>query len=76
MVQISSRVLPAPDSPDAITFNYTCQQSEGCFGSPFGTIALSTVALRLNTDGVIVGQYVLVSAGPAHGFVAMPPATK
>jgi hypothetical protein len=68
--------LQNPDSPDAITFDYTCREPEGCFGSPLGTVALSTIAFGLNTDGIVVGQYVLLAAGPAHGFVAMPAAAR
>jgi hypothetical protein len=35
--------------------------------------AFATVAFGINPDGVIVGQYALVSGGAPHGFIAIPP---
>jgi probable HAF family extracellular repeat protein len=55
-----------------VTFDFACQASAGCAGAPFGTVAFATVALGINADSVIVGNYSLVSNGPAHGFVAIP----
>jgi uncharacterized membrane protein len=34
--------------------------------------AFATIAFGINPDGVIVGQYALVSGGALHGFVAVP----
>jgi len=60
------------DDSAPITFDFICQESAGCAGAPFGTVAFATVAFGLNPQGVIVGQYVLVSGGAPHGFVAIP----
>lgn len=68
--------LQNPDGSDPITLNFTCQEPAGCAGAPFGTVAFSTIAFGINADGVIVGQYVLVSGTGAHGFVAIPPGVK
>jgi hypothetical protein len=67
--------LQNPDGSPAVTFDFTCQDSGGCAGAPLGTVAFATVAFGVNPDGVIVGQYALVSGGAAHGFVAIPPDT-
>ena len=67
--------LQSPDGSPAVTFDFTCQDSGGCAGAPLGTVAFATVAFGVNPDGVIVGQYALVSGGAAHGFVAIPPDT-
>lgn len=42
-------------------------------GSGNTVTAFATVALGISPSGVIVGQYSLVSGGPQHGFVAVPP---
>jgi len=61
-----------PDGSPAVTFDFVCQDSGGCAGAPLGTIAFSTIAFGVNPDGILVGQYVLVSGGAAHGFIAIP----
>lgn len=64
------------DGSAPITFDFTCQESAGCAGAPFGTVAFATVAFGVNPSGVIVGQYVLATGGAPHGFVAIPQLTK
>jgi hypothetical protein len=61
-----------PDGSAAVTFDFTCQSSAGCAGAAPGTVAFSTVAFGINADGVVVGNYSLVSGGAAHGFMAIP----
>jgi len=34
--------------------------------------AFATIVFGINPDGVMVGQYSLISGGPAHGFAAVP----
>ena len=65
--------LQNPDGSSPITLDFTCEQPAGCAGAPLGTVAFSTVALGVNADGVVVGQYVIASGGALHGFIAMPP---
>ena len=64
--------LQQPDGSAPITLDFTCQESAGCAGAPFGTVAFATIAFGVNPNGVIVGQYVLVAGGALHGFVAIP----
>jgi hypothetical protein len=64
-----------PDGSPAITFDFTCRDSDGCAGAPTGAVAFATVAFGLNSEGIIVGQYALVNGGALHGFVAIPPDT-
>jgi hypothetical protein len=64
--------LQKPDGSLAITFDFICQDSVGCAGAPFGTVAFATIAFGLDARGVIVGQYSLVNGGAPHGFVALP----
>jgi hypothetical protein len=64
--------LQRPDDSPAVTFDFTCQEAGGCAGAPMGTVAFATIAFGVNPDGLIVGQYALVSGGAAHGFVAAP----
>jgi hypothetical protein len=64
--------LQRPDGSLAITFDFSCQDSMGCAGAPFGTVAFATIAFGLDARGVIVGQYSLVNGGAPHGFVALP----
>lgn len=61
-----------PDGSAPITFDFTCQDLEGCAGAPFGTVAYATIAFGVSPEGVIVGQYALVNGGAPHGFVAVP----
>ena len=35
--------------------------------------AFATIAFGINPDGVVVGQYALISGGAPHGFIAIPP---
>jgi len=67
--------LQNPDGSPAVTFDFVCQDPAGCAGAPLGAVAFTTVAFGVNPEGVIVGQYSLVSGGAAHGFVAVPPDT-
>jgi hypothetical protein len=64
--------LQNPDGSPAVTFDFVCQDPDGCAGAPPGTNAFSTVAFGVNSEGVIVGQYSLVIGGATHGFVARP----
>ncbi len=64
--------LQNPDDSSANTFDFTCQDPDGCAGASTGTVAFATIAFGVNADGIIVGQYSWVSGGTAHGFVAMP----
>jgi hypothetical protein len=64
--------LQKPDGSLPITLDFTCQESTGCAGAPFGTVAFATVAFGVNPDSVIVGHYLLVNGGAVHGFVAIP----
>ena len=64
--------LQLPDGSAPITFDFTCQESSGCAGAPFGTVAFATVAYGINPGGVIVGQYALASGGALRGFIAIP----
>jgi len=59
------------DDSAPITFDFICQESAGCAGAPFGTVAFATVAFGLNPQGVIVGQYSLTNGGTPHGFIAV-----
>ena len=61
-----------PDGSVPITLDFTCEDAAGCAGAPFGTVAFATTAFGINPNGVIVGQYVLVTGGALHGFVAIP----
>jgi hypothetical protein len=65
-----------PGEPKPVTLDFTCQNPAGCAGSPRDTVAFATVAFGINPDGVIVGQYALISGGALHGFIAVPPATR
>jgi hypothetical protein len=67
--------LQNPDGLNPITLDFTCDEPTGCAGAPFGTVAFSTIAFGVNSGGVVVGQYTLVSGGAVHGFVAIPPDT-
>ncbi len=58
-----------------ITLDFTCEEPTGCAGAPLGTVAFATVAFGVNSAGVVVGQYAVVSGGAVHGFVAIPPDT-
>jgi hypothetical protein len=58
-----------------ITLDFTCEPT-GCAGAPLVTVAFATIAFGVNSGGVVVGQYALVSGGAVHGFVAIPPDTK
>jgi probable HAF family extracellular repeat protein len=42
-------------------------------GSGNTVTAFATVAFGISPSGAIVGQYSLVSGGPQHGFIALPP---
>lgn len=64
--------VQTPDSSAAITLDFTCEDPAGCAGAPPGTVAFATVALGVNPDGLVVGQYALVAGGALHGFVAVP----
>ena len=61
-----------PGGSAPITLDFTCEDAAGCTGAPFGTVAFATTAFGINPNGVIVGQYVLVTGGALHGFVAIP----
>jgi len=63
------------DGSAPITLDFTCEDPGGCAGAPFGTRAFATVAFGINPDAVVVGQYLLVNGGAAHGFVAIPSGT-
>lgn len=65
--------LQNPGSLAPITLDFTCEEPTGCAGAPSGTTAFATIAFGVNSGGVVVGQYALVSGGPVHGFVAIPP---
>ena len=64
--------LQNPDGGEPITLDFTCAEPAGCAGLPEGTVAFSTIAFGVNSDGVVVGQYALVPGGAIHGFVAVP----
>jgi len=64
--------LQNPDGLEPTTLDFTCEGTAGCAGAPAGTVAFSTIAFSVNSDGVVVGQYVLVPGGAVHGFVAVP----
>jgi hypothetical protein len=68
--------LQNPDSAAAMTLDFTCEEPTGCAGAPSGTVAFATIAFGVNSGGVVVGHYALVSGGAVHGFVAIPPDTK
>jgi hypothetical protein len=55
-----------------VTFDFTCQETSGCGGTPMGSVAFATIAFGVNPDGLIVGQYVPASGGTPHGFIAVP----
>ena len=61
-----------PDGSAPITFDFTCQNVDGCPGASYGAVAFATIAYGINPDGVIVGQYVPVTGGTPHPFVAIP----
>ena len=63
------------DGSAPITLDFTCEDPGGCAGAPLGTRAFATVAFGINPDAVVVGQYLLVNGGVAHGFVAIPSGT-
>jgi hypothetical protein len=67
--------LQQPDGSEPITLDFTCLESAGCAGAPFGTVAFATTAFGVNPTGVVVGQYVLAVGGAVHGFVAIPQPT-
>jgi uncharacterized membrane protein len=67
--------LQNADSLAPITLDFTCEEPTGCAGAPLGTVAFATIAFGVNSGGVVVGQYTLVSGGAVHGFVAIPPDT-
>jgi hypothetical protein len=67
--------LQNPDSLAPITLDFTCEEPTGCAGAPLGTAAFATIAFGVNSGGIVVGQYALVSGGAVHGFVAIPPDT-
>ena len=64
--------LQNPDAVEPITLDFTCADPADCAGAPAGTVAFSTIAFGVNSDGVVVGQYALVQGGGVHGFVAVP----
>ena len=64
--------LQNPDGLEPITLDFACEDPAGCAGAPVGTVAFSTIAFGVNSDGVVVGQYALVPGGALHGFVAVP----
>jgi hypothetical protein len=68
--------LQQPDGSAAVILDFTCQESDGCAGAPFGTVAFATTAFGVNPTGVVVGQYVLATGGALHGFVAIPQSAK
>jgi probable HAF family extracellular repeat protein len=67
--------LQSAGSLDPITLDFACAEATGCGGAPLGTVAFATIAFGVNSAGVVVGQYALVSGGAVHGFVAIPPET-
>lgn len=64
--------VQAPDASESTTLDFTCGDPGGCAGTPSGTVAFATIAFGINPAGVVVGQYVLVAGGAAHGFIATP----
>ena len=68
--------LQQADGSAAVILDFTCQESAGCAGASFGTVAFATTAFGVNPTGVVVGQYALVAGGAPHGFVAIPQQTK
>jgi hypothetical protein len=64
-----------PGEARPVTLDFICRDLAGCAGAPPGTAAFATIAFGINPDGVIVGQYALISGGPAHGFIAVPSAS-
>jgi hypothetical protein len=61
-----------PGEEEHVTLEFTCGDQAGCAGAPRGTVAFATVAFGINPEGVIVGQYALISGGALHGFMAVP----
>ena len=59
--------LQLPDGSAPIKVDVTFQDASGNV-----VTALATIAFGINPDGVIVGQYTVVSGGAIHGFAAMP----
>lgn len=59
--------MQALDGSPAVTLDVTFMDAAGNIVTAF-----STNAFGINPDGVIVGQYSLVSGGALHGFVAFP----
>jgi uncharacterized membrane protein len=66
--------VQAPDAAQSTTLDFTCQDPAGCAGTPMGAVAFATIAFGINAYGIVVGQYVAVSGGTLHGFVATPSA--
>jgi len=62
--------LQLPDGSAPIKVDVTFQDASGNV-----VTALATIAFGINPDGVIVGQYTVVSGGAIHGFAAMPVST-
>jgi hypothetical protein len=60
-----------PGEPGPVTLEFTCGDPEGCAGAPLDTVAFATIAFGINPEGVIVGQYALISGGALHGFMAV-----
>jgi uncharacterized membrane protein len=59
--------LQLADGSEPVTLDVTLQDSNG------NTItAFTTAAFGINADGIIVGQYGLVSGGAPHGYIAYP----
>ena len=60
-----------PEGSAPITLDFTCQNPWLCRRAVrHGCIRHH--AFGINPNGVIVGQYVLVTGGALHGFVAIP----
>jgi len=55
------------DGSGPVTIDVTIKNTSGSTVTAF-----ATTAFGVNPDGVIVGQYALVSGGALHGFVAVP----
>jgi hypothetical protein len=64
--------VQASDGSASITLDFTCPEPGGCGSVPFGMPAFATSVFGINPDGIVAGQYVLVSGGALHGFVAVP----
>jgi hypothetical protein len=56
-----------PDDSAPITFDVNFKDALG-----HTITAFATIAFGISPDGLVVGQYALVSNGPTHGFVALP----